>query len=422
MKMKSEMKPRVLYVTHRVPWPPDRGDRIRTWNILKFLSSRADVDLACLADEPAPEETIASLRRVTRRLAIVPHQGWSRYVNGLKSLICGGTITEGMFHSPQLKAQLQNWAQSQGWDAALASSSGIAAMTAPSVIGDVRRRWIDLIDVDSEKWYEYSRTARFPKSILYRTEGRRLRAVESGLARDCEKLLVVSEAEVQLFRQFCATDRIVAVANGVDTDYFSRRPSETECHQTCVFVGVMNYLPNVDAVCWFVSEVWPRVRDRYPSAKFQIVGKSPSAEVLALGKTAGVEVIGSVPDVRPWLNRATCAVIPLRIARGIQNKVLEAMACGCPVISSSAPLRGIAAEPGLHLLRADSADEWVNEISRVFQDPCLQQEIGFAAETWVRQHHCWDACLETLNDMTGCPEEKPVGRNHESRIQAEVGQ
>jgi glycosyltransferase involved in cell wall biosynthesis len=133
-------------------------------------------------------------------------------------------------------------------------------------------------------------------------------------------------------------------------------------------------------------------------------------------------VIGSVPDVRPWLNRATCAVIPLRIARGIQNKVLEAMACGCPVISSSAPLRGIAAEPGLHLLRADSADEWVNEISRVFQDPCLQQEIGFAAETWVRQHHCWDACLETLNDLTGCPEEKPVGRNHESRIQAEVGQ
>lgn len=417
------MTSRILYVTHRVPWPPDRGDRIRTWNILKFLSRHSVVDLACLSDEAVSDETVAALRKVTGQLAIVPHCGAGRYLSGLKSLICGRTITEGMFASAELQHLLRTWAQHHRWDAAITSSSGIAAMTDSSVIGDIARRWVDLIDVDSEKWLDYSRSTGFLKSMLFGIEARRLRAVEKQLAADCERLLVVSDAEVELFRSFCSSDRIMAVANGVDTEYFAARPVNEDQIPSCVFVGVMNYLPNVDAVCWFASEVWPSVRRSFPNATFRIVGKSPSAEVRALEAVPGIEVIGSVPDVRPWLYSSTCAVIPLRIARGIQNKVLEAMACGRPVICSSSPLKGIAAEPGLHLLRADSAEEWAAAVGRVFRDRCLQQELGLAAETWVRRHHCWDASLTPLLSLTAPTSDQRPAVISEKRpgVSVEVG-
>ena len=397
------MTSKVLYVTHRVPWPPDRGDRIRTWNILKNLARFARVDLLCLSDEPVSEETVEELRKVTDRLAIVPHTGRGRYVTGLQSLLCGGSITEGMFRSSSARQVLQQWASSGSWSAALASSSGVAQYLDARLLGPVAKRWVDLIDVDSEKWLDYSQSARFPLSAVYKVEGSRLRQAERQLAQSMQKLLVVSEAECRLFRSFCNTDRIHAVENGVDTNYFCpglQPPSSLTHPPTCVFVGVMNYLPNVDAACWFAAEVWPKIRRQFPTARFCIVGKSPNADVQALQKIPGIDVIGPVPDVRPWLYQSHCAVIPLRIARGIQNKVLEAMACGKAVVCSSAPLNGLRAKPDLHLLQADSAEEWVTALTRVFSDPALQKDLGLAASTWVQMHHCWDACLEPFRELT----------------------
>ncbi len=161
------MTSKVLYVTHRVPWPPDRGDRIRTWNILKNLARFATVDLLCLSDEPVSEETVAELRKVTDRLAIVPHGGRGRYIAGLQSLACGRSITEGMFHSKPARRLLRHWASSGPWSAALASSSGVAQYLDESLLGHIATRWVDLIDVDSEKWLDYSQSARFPLSAIY---------------------------------------------------------------------------------------------------------------------------------------------------------------------------------------------------------------------------------------------------------------
>ena len=396
------MRPSVLYITHRVPWPPDRGDRIRTWNVLRYLSTRANVDLACLADEPVSEATIAELRRVTRRLAVIPHSGRKRYVTGLFSMLTGNTVTEGLFDCASLRTLLDDWSESEEYDAVMASSSGIA--------GYLRRdyltrpvQWVDLIDVDSQKWFDYSKAARFPMSLVYKLEGKRLRAVERRLAKRCDQLLVVSEAERDLFRSFCRTDKIKAVGNGVDSIYFAPSTNVLVDECSCVFVGVMNYKPNADAAIWFVRHVWPRIRERFPAAIFRIVGKSPTAEVQALAGVPGVEVTGSVPDVRPWLHRSTCAVVPLHIARGIQNKVLEAMACGRPVICSPAPLKGLAAEPGLHLLQASVAEEWVEAVSRVFADRNLQRELGMSGAAFVQLHHSWDHCLSPLDRMLERP-------------------
>ena len=394
------MTARILYVTHRVPFPPDRGDRIRTWNILKFLAQRATIDLACLADESVTDATLQELRQVTNQLAIIPHSGRQRYVRGAISLLRGRTVTEGLFDSPALSRAIRDWSSRTSYDAVLASSSGVARYVFPPCVKSGTKRWVDLIDVDSQKWLDYGRAAQFPMSLIYRTEGQRLRNVECRLAADCDRLLVVSEAERDLFRSFCPTEKINAVCNGVDYEYFAPQIDAVAEPHSCVFVGVMNYKPNADAVIWFAKQVWPEISKRYPDARFSIVGKSPTPEVQALQSIKNIEVTGSVPDVRPWLMRATCAVVPLQIARGVQNKVLEAMACGRPVICSPEPLKGLAALPGEHLLRADSATEWVAAISRVFDDKVLQRDLGHAAMQCVRQHYSWDSALRMLNELS----------------------
>ena len=393
------MTSRILYVTHRVPYPPDRGDRIRTWNILKFLAERASVDLACLADEPASEDTMNVLRGVTNQLAVIPHAGRSRYVRGAISMLSGKTVTEGLFDSPALQKQLSEWSRHTKYDAVLASSSGVARYLFPPCISADTKRWVDFIDVDSQKWMDYAKVAKFPMSLVYGTEGRRLRKVECRLAETCERLLVVSDAECELFRAFCPTDRITAVSNGVDYEYFAPQSGTPSEPHSCAFVGVMNYKPNADGAIWFAQNVWPGLRQQYPDAKFYVVGKSPTPEVEALNSIAGIQVTGSVPDVRPWLMRSTCAVVPLQIARGVQNKVLEAMACGRPVICSPEPLKGLAAEPGVHLLRADKADDWITSLSRVFDDKQLQQTLGEAGMKCVQQNYSWSSVLALLNEL-----------------------
>jgi sugar transferase (PEP-CTERM/EpsH1 system associated) len=393
------MTARILYVTHRVPYPPDRGDRIRTWNVLKFLAGRASVDLACLADEPASDDTLRELRRVTNQLAVVPHSGCGRYASGAISMLRGGTVTEGLFDSTALASVIREWSSRTTYDAVLASSSGVARYLFPPCINVDTKRWVDLIDVDSQKWLDYARAAGFPMSLVYRVEGQRLRKVECHLATTCDRLLVVSDAERDLFLSFCPTDRITAVGNGVDCQYFAPQPGTAAEAHSCVFVGVMNYKPNADAAIWFVQNVWPQIRQRYPDAKFYVVGKSPTSEVRALQAVGGIEVTGPVPDVRPWLRRSACAVVPLQIARGVQNKVLEAMACGRPVICSSEPLKGLSAEPGVHLLKADSPVEWIVALSRVFDNEQIQHDLGAAAAKWVQQHYAWGTALAMLNEL-----------------------
>jgi len=397
-----KMKPRILYVTHRVPFPPDRGDRIRTWNILKFLAARANVDLACLADEPVEASSMDELRRTVRRVAVVPHADARRYITGAASILCGGTVTEGLFRCGALKRIIQAWNQDTVYDAAIASSSGIADYVLPPSQNTRGQVWIDLIDVDSQKWFDYSAASRWPMSTVYRCEGRRLRALESRIANQADRLLVVTDAERQLFHSFHPDAPVQAVGNGVDTEYFGPGSVKVEEH-SCVFVGVMDYRPNVDAVCWFVGEVWPQLRSRFPNATFNIVGKSPASEVTALNAIDGVTVTGPVPDVRPWLHQATCVVVPLRIARGVQNKVLEAMACARPVVCSPAPLQGLAVEPGLQLLSAESADEWFDSVSNMFEDAGRAEELGVAANAWVQTNHRWDTCLQDMCELLQQP-------------------
>jgi sugar transferase (PEP-CTERM/EpsH1 system associated) len=233
---------------------------------------------------------------------------------------------------------------------------------------------------------------------VYKREGNRLREVEKQLAADCDCLAVVTDAEVEVFRTFSTEGRVEAITNGVNLDFF-KRPADTQEEQKCVFVGVLNYKPNSDGVIWFCENVWPSVRAKHPAAIFEIVGRDPSPEVLALNQIEGVNVVGPVDDIRPHLWSASAIVTPMLISRGVQNKVLEAFAAERPLVSSVPPLVGLDIELGKHALQAETPDQWVSAIDELFTDENKRTELGKASREWVTAHHRWDVCLEPFSDL-----------------------
>jgi sugar transferase (PEP-CTERM/EpsH1 system associated) len=393
----------ILSLAHRVPYPPDKGDRIRTFHLLRYLSRQAAVSLACLADEPVSDETVASLRRYCERVEVVP-LGRSRWLRAMAALLRGRTVTEGAFQAPALIALLRDWAARTSFDAVLASSSAMVPYLRLEELQHVPAV-VDLVDVDSQKWFDYAAADSGWKSWLYRTEGRRLRALEERLPTRVRAVTLVSEPEAALYRAFCSPGWVEAIRNGVDLDYF--RPGDEDVELACVFVGAMDYRPNVDAACWFCEEVWPGIRARNERAKLWLVGRQPVAAVQRLSERPGVEVIGSVPDVRPHLARAAVVIVPLRLARGLQNKVLEALAMGKAVVASKPALAALRVEPGVHALTASTSDEWGEAVVRLLNDPSAQRRLGAAGRRYVEEHHHWDRCLEPFGDLLGLTESAP---------------
>ena len=214
----------VLYLAHRVPVPPDKGDRIRTFNVLKHLAGRGPVDLACLADEPVAPASLEVLRGLCRRVEVIPHSGKRRYARALSWLAAGRSLSEGAFWSPRFASVVQEWSRSTNYAAVLTSASSMGPYLDLQGLRDTPAV-VDMMDVDSQKWRDYSRNAAGPKRWLYELEARRVERLERRLATRTRALLVVSETEAELFRRFCPEGPVRVVPNGVDLDYF--HPVET---------------------------------------------------------------------------------------------------------------------------------------------------------------------------------------------------
>jgi len=394
----------VLYLVHRLPYPPDKGDRIRAFHLLRYLSSQARVHLACFADEVVPEESIATLRRYCARLAIVPLKSKSRWFRALRSVVMGGTVTEGAFSSPELHSVLEEWTRGTRFDAAFASSSGMVSYLQKEGIRHVPSI-VDLVDVDSEKWLEYGQAGRGPRAWLYRLEGRRLRRLEQQLPRWARAVTLVSEPEADIYRGFCAAGAVEAITNGVDLDHF--QPTEAVTDESCVFVGALDYRPNVEGACWFCREVWPEVRRQRPAARLRLVGRRPAVQVQRLARLPGVELVGQVPDVRPHIARSAVVVVPLQIARGVQNKVLEALAMAKATVASPAALTGLKARPGVEVLTASTPAEWIETVTRLFRDAKARAQLGLAGRAYAEQFHRWETCLEPFGRLLGPHAEGP---------------
>ncbi|MCM8738610.1 TIGR03087 family PEP-CTERM/XrtA system glycosyltransferase [Azospirillum sp. A1-3] len=397
----------LLFLAHRTPYPPDKGDKIRSWHILKHLAERLPVHVGCFLDDPADRRHLPVLERVAASVTVVPLDRRQALLGSLAGLLTGEALSVRYFQHRAMRRWVDDTLRTRPIDAVFAFSSQMF----PYVLnaGFTGRQVFDFVDVDSAKWAAYGRTSPWPRSWVYAREARRLSALERAAAAAADASLFVSAAEAALFGQMAPASlhKIHAVANGVDLAHFhpgapADAPSPYQSGgPVIVFVGAMDYWPNIDGVCWFVERVWPGLRARHPGLRFCIVGSNPTPQVQALGGIAGVTVTGRVPDVRPYLSHAIAAVAPLRIARGIQNKVLEAMAMGMPVVAHPAAFEGVDAEPGTDLLLAASEGEMLGMLSRLIEEPGLREGLGRRARARMEAGYDWANSLAALDRLLG---------------------
>ena len=389
------MSSRVLYITHRVPFPPDKGDRIRNYHILRQLARHHIVDLACLADEPVSDDTRKTLAELCDRMSIIPVSRFGRLVTAGLSVCSGRSISEGAFWSSELQRIVQDWHREKPYDAAIISASSLVPYLRTPAFAKVPA-FVDVVDLDSQKWRDFAATASWPKSWLYRWEGARVRSVEADLLKWAEAATLVSRAEADLFDTVAGTGSATVATNGVDLEYY--QPGDGPTQRACAFVGALDYLPNVDAAIWFADEVWPQLRAKHPDAEYWLIGRKPTAAVQALATRPGIRLIGQVPDVRPHLAAAAVAIVPMRLSRGLQNKVLEALAMAKATVVAPPALAALKTVPGTHLLSAETAHEWVEAVSGLFDNPERRRELGRAGRQFVEEHHHWETCLRPLTD------------------------
>jgi len=382
---------RLLYISHRLPYPPDKGERSRAFHEIKALAEHYRITLAALAHDRSAGEAADALRAWCEKVIVAPGGGRGGLVRGAWSLLRGRSVTEGFFHSRRLRAALDAEAGGGAFDLVLAYSSG----TLPLALAvRAKARIMDLVDADSAKWASYADRASWPKRWLYRREAAGVRALERRALRCCDAVIVVSDAEAAALPD--ADANVTTIGCGVDLDYF--RPSEGQAcpSPSLVFTGTMDYRPNVEGVCWFVREVWPALRQAVGDLTFTVVGRKPPAAVRRLGARPGIAVTGTVPDVRPYLALSAVAVAPLHTARGVQTKVLEAMAMGKPVVASTAALEGLDVDAGSDVLRADAPGEWVEQIARLLAHADLRRRLGRAARACVEAKYAWPARMAPL--------------------------
>lgn len=394
--------PDLLFLAQRLPYPPTKGEKIRAFHDLKYLSQWYDIHLGCLIDDPDDLQYVDTLRAMCRDIHVAQINRRAGRLTALRGLLTGEALSVTYFRDRGLARWIRGVIETVQPVVTFVYSSNMA----PTIL-DLRKtgtRVVDLVDVDSEKWRVFAETTKGPMHIIYRREWRKIAELERRIALECDLSAFASDAEADLFaaqHPDCAA-RIRGVSNGVDHRYFDpaldHPPLFDITRPNYVFTGTMDYAPNADAVAWFAADILPLIRCTLPMAQFHIVGSNPSSDVQKLARLDGVFVTGRVPDVRPYIAHATASVAPMRIARGIQNKVLEAMAMARPVVLTSGALEGINAELGTEAVLADTADMFAAACCRMAttRDGIA---IGKAARDRIIRDYDWDATLRRFDDI-----------------------
>lgn len=401
----------ILYIAHRIPYPPNKGDKIRAFHEVRALATIADVYLCALVDDPDDWQHEAALREMCAHVSLVELKPRIKKVLALRGLLTGKPMSVEYFYEKKLQQAVDALLAERTFDAIVCFSGTSAEYLFQSkeaaVFGAAKsprpRLVMDFCDVDSLKWKEYAQRAAFPLSLLYRAEGQLLARYEKKVAQCFDHSILITENEKQLFAATVYdTEKLAVIGNGVDLDYFKPlgHPKEADTLDAktpeLLFVGAMDYHANVDGVCWFAEAVWPAIIERYPTAVFTIVGRNPAKEVVALQRHRNIRVTGGVVDVRPYYQRATIVVVPLRIARGIQNKVLEAMAMAKPVLVSRGAFIGIKARVEYGLIVANSAQDFITCCLSLLENPALSNQLSIEGRKSMEVEYSWLRAMQTL--------------------------
>jgi sugar transferase (PEP-CTERM/EpsH1 system associated) len=386
---------RIFFVCRRVPFPPDRGDKIATFNEIRHLSAGHDMHVFCLGDGAHDLDNVKGLREYARSVTAVPVGSTKIKWRALKALFASKPLSVAALNEAKLHAAIRQKFAELRPDLIVVYSCNVAQFAEhfPTV-----PRIMQFGDLDSLKWRQYAERSRIPLRWVYAIEERRLLAYERRIANMFSVALVHTELEKHDFERLIPGVPVTLVGNGVDLDYF-RPVGATKRPASMVFTGVMDYRPNVDAVLWFCEEILPIIQAKIPEANLTICGTSPTAAVRRLARKTGVTVTGRVSDTRPYLDEAELFVAPLRMARGIQNKLLEALAMGLPCVTSTTAWRGVGIPEGEGIFAADRPRDFAGHVIGLLRDADRRIEMARRARAAAETHYRWEAQMARLDQV-----------------------
>ncbi|MHC5063842.1 MAG: TIGR03087 family PEP-CTERM/XrtA system glycosyltransferase [Planctomycetota bacterium] len=384
---------KVLFLCQRIPYPPDRGDRITTHHFLRHYGEKgASIRIGCFAEEDADLSSAREIEKLGWEICAPRISRPLRKLASLRGLLTGSSLTLPFFSHSGLRRQIDSWIAADPPDLIHVYSSSMAqyVMDCPDPL-----RIMQFAELDSDKWRQYAERRSGFSRWIYSREARLLLAFERQVAKRFDVSFVVSPVEKELFEQAIPEVRPEVLPNGVDTAHFESAGEDRREAKTLIFTGVMDYEPNVEGILWFVRECWPEIRKQHPDARLLVVGSRPVASITALQDSPGIEVTGRVPETPPYFDRASIALAPIRLARGVQNKVLEAMSMSLPVVSTSQAAQGVGEAPGL--LVADSVDAILAQVDELLANPARARELGRQAANFVREEYRWERMYEKLD-------------------------
>jgi hypothetical protein len=383
---------RILFLAHRFPYPPTFGSKVRAFNMIRHLAQSHEVTVMAPVRSASEAEEARGISAHCAAYRAFPVAAWAQLAKIGVTVPTLVSASEAYFHSGAMRAAVDRALAAHRIDMIVVHCSSVGRLVEDVALPKL----IDFCDVDSRKWLDYTAFKPFLLSAAYRWEGWRMTATERRLAGKFDAVTVATTGELATLRDLGMDAHADWFPNGVDTDYFTPGADPYE-PETITFVGRMDYFPNERCMVDFCRDVWPLLRARRPAARLQIVGAAPTPPVQALGRIDGVTVTGAVPDVRPFVRRAALTIAPLSIARGTQNKVLESMAMGVPVVCSPLAAAGVEAEPGVHLRVARDVGEWVVEVDRLLADPVRRATLAEVGRARVFSHHTWSRAMQRLD-------------------------
>lgn len=385
---------RILYLAHRIPYPPDKGDKIRAYHQIRHLARDHEIDLCTLIDDPADRRHVTDLRELCARVTAIDLPPRRARLRAGLALLSGRPFSPAFFREPELARRVAEQARATRYDAVVLFCSAMGGLLPPELVRSGVPILADYCDLDSAKWRALARAGNPARRLAFAREGRALARHEARLGRRCRAVVFATPLEAEDFLALpgggSAAD-VRVIANGVDHARFARGAGAPSATPSVVFTGAMDYLPNHLGALWFIDRVWPRIHSAMPCARLRVVGRDPRRDLLRRDGTPGLEITGTVPDVRPYLHEAWLAVAPLRVARGVQNKVLEAMAAGVPTLISPAVSRGLEARGGEETLVADGEEAWAATVLRLLLAPCVRKGLARNGLEYVRRNHDWEA-------------------------------
>jgi sugar transferase (PEP-CTERM/EpsH1 system associated) len=396
---------KILIIAQRCPYPPNKGEKIRTFHQLRFLVERGhEVILASPYEEDAEQihfDKLASLycsKVINVKLPMKP-------LRLLSGILKNKALSVSNFYNSKLQSKIDNELSTQKIDAIFCCASSVAEYVFQSKVlanlASPPKLIMDFMDVDSDKWAQYEKSNSWPMSMIYKRESKLITKFEASIIKRFDHCLLITQTEVDLFENIHgAAANLTAIENGLDTTVFYP-PEKTRNTQQpyFLFAGVMDYAPNIDAVMWFMDEVWPEIKKQWPLAKFSIAGMNPTDKIKKLQDKDGIEVTGFVDDIKPYFDKTNIFVAPFRIARGVQNKVLQAFASGLPVVSTSMGAEGIRCHNEQDILLADTPQQYIDKIHLLISNEQQYNSLSDKALTNITQNYSWESILEPMLAM-----------------------